>query len=103
MSTANVVLECETVRMLGHSVHDAAAYVPPELIEEGRRRDPVARYEHYLLRHAVLTPAEVEDWTGRVHREIEAAAEWAEQSPMPEPAEAGQGVFAEPGEGQCLH
>ncbi|HVP38646.1 MAG TPA: thiamine pyrophosphate-dependent dehydrogenase E1 component subunit alpha [Candidatus Saccharimonadales bacterium] len=97
------MLECETVRMLGHSVHDAAKYVPPELIEAGRRRDPVARYESYLLRKGVLQPAEVEDWTRRLHREVAEAVEWAEQSPLPEPADAGRGVFAEPGEGACLH
>jgi TPP-dependent pyruvate/acetoin dehydrogenase alpha subunit len=97
------MLECETVRMLGHSVHDSARYVPPELLEEGRRRDPVARYERYLLRHRVLTPADVAEWTGRLAREIDAAVRWAEESPLPEPEEAERGVFAEHGEGRQLH
>jgi TPP-dependent pyruvate/acetoin dehydrogenase alpha subunit len=97
------LLECETVRMLGHSVHDSARYVPPEILHEGRRRDPVARYERYLLRHRALTPADVTDWTVRLKREIDEAVEWAEHSPMPDPADAGRGVFAAPGEGLSLH
>jgi TPP-dependent pyruvate/acetoin dehydrogenase alpha subunit len=97
------MLECETVRMLGHSVHDSAHYVPPELIEEGRRKDPVERYERYLLRHHLLTPADVEEHTARIHSEIDAAVEWAENSPMPDPADAADDVFAEPGEGKSLH
>ncbi|MBI5836966.1 MAG: thiamine pyrophosphate-dependent dehydrogenase E1 component subunit alpha [Candidatus Eisenbacteria bacterium] len=96
------MLECETMRMMGHSVHDPAQYVPRELIEEGRRRDPVARYERYLLRHGVLHEADVPAWTERVAGEIDAAVTWAEQSPMPEPAEAARGVYAEGGSGRTL-
>ncbi len=37
-------IECRTMRVRGHSEADDASYVPRALIEEGRRRDPVARF-----------------------------------------------------------
>lgn len=97
------LLECMTMRMMGHSVHDPAKYVPKELLEEWKAKDPVARYERYLLRTGVLAPADIEAWNARLAREVDEAVKWAEASPMPDPAEAARGVYAENGEGKQLH
>ncbi|MGA2120157.1 MAG: thiamine pyrophosphate-dependent dehydrogenase E1 component subunit alpha, partial [Bryobacteraceae bacterium] len=35
------LVECKTFRMTGHSAHDAAHYVPPELFEQWEKRDPI--------------------------------------------------------------
>src|SRR5512141_2769703 len=43
------LLEVKTFRMKGHAEHDNQAYVPPELIEEWKARDPIARFERVLL------------------------------------------------------
>jgi TPP-dependent pyruvate/acetoin dehydrogenase alpha subunit len=96
------LLECETMRMMGHSVHDPAKYVPRELLEEWSRKDPVRRYENYLTRHKVLKPADVKEWDARLAREVDEAVAWAEESPMPVPEDAARGVWAEEGPGKQL-
>src|SRR5438105_15943583 len=47
--TGPTLIEAKMMRMKGHAIHDAAAYVPKELFEYWRRRDPIARLEKYLL------------------------------------------------------
>src|ERR1700744_6377400 len=42
------LIEAVTMRMHGHAAHDDMKYVPKELIEEWRRRDPVERQERRL-------------------------------------------------------
>ncbi len=42
------LIECHTMRMHGHGAHDDMSYVPEELLEEWRRRDPIERYERRL-------------------------------------------------------
>jgi len=38
------------MRMKGHAIHDAAEYVPKPLFEYWKKRDPIARFENYLLK-----------------------------------------------------
>jgi TPP-dependent pyruvate/acetoin dehydrogenase alpha subunit len=86
-------IECKTMRMRGHAEHDDASYVPRELLEEWRGRDPIQRFERYLRERGVpeRQQAAVE---AQVVKEIEEALEFAEKSPLPEPSEAVEGVFA---------
>ena len=42
------LIEAETMRMHGHGAHDDMSYVPPEMIEEWSRRDPIDTYEARL-------------------------------------------------------
>lgn len=87
-------IECKTMRMHGHSEHDAAKYVPRELLEEWKLKDPILKAEH-LLRHLRYGNEDVFHEIGeRVKKEIEAGVEFAEQSPLPEGGEVLDGVFA---------
>jgi 2-oxoisovalerate dehydrogenase E1 component len=52
---APVLLECMTFRMRGHEEASGVKYVPPELIEEWDKKDPVRNYEQYLLQEGILT------------------------------------------------
>ena len=45
------LIECKTMRMLGHAIHDGAEYVPNALLQEWELRDPVTGLEQ-LLREA---------------------------------------------------
>ena len=86
-------IECKTMRMRGHAEHDDASYVPRELLEEWRGRDPIRRFEHYLRERGV--PEEQLAAVGsQVAGEIKEALEFAEKSPLPDASEAVQGVFA---------
>ena len=87
-------IECKTMRMRGHAEHDDASYVPQELIEEWRGRDPIQGFEGYLRERGV--PEErLKEVETRVFKEIEEAVEFAEKSPFPDGLEALEGVFAE--------
>ncbi len=87
------LLEVKTFRMKGHAEHDNQAYVPPELIEEWKAKDPLARFERVLQELGHGTPGDFEAIQQRVRREVDAATDEAERSPMPVPEEAALGVF----------
>ena len=88
------LLECLTLRMEGHAVHDDASYVPRELFEEWARRDPIERYREWLRSNAGLTDDEESEITAGVKRILNDAVERAEASPEPDPATLLDGVFA---------
>ncbi len=89
-------IECKTMRMHGHSEHDAAKYVPRELLEEWKKKDPIINMERYLISNKVSTEEELVNIDGRIKKEIEEAEEFAEKSPLPEGKEALEGVYASP-------
>ena len=88
-------IECKTMRMRGHAEHDDASYVPRELLDEWRERDPILRFER-VLRGRQVPDDRLRAVEARVVHEIEEAIAFAEQSPLPDGAEALEGVFAEP-------
>ncbi len=91
------LIEAVTMRMHGHAAHDDMKYVPKELVEEWRARDPIERQEKRLVASGV----DVAGVRASVHEEIELAAEEALAAPMPDPDTATEGVFCE-GEAEPL-
>ncbi|HLV88714.1 MAG TPA: thiamine pyrophosphate-dependent dehydrogenase E1 component subunit alpha [Candidatus Sulfotelmatobacter sp.] len=92
------LIEAKMMRMKGHAIHDGANYVPKELFEFWKRRDPVARLENYLVKEKKwLTPKENEALIAEVDHVIEAEREIAVNSPMPTPESAEGGVYCEEG------
>ncbi len=55
------LIECKTFRMRGHEEASGIKYVPPHLFEEWEKKDPVLRYQEYLVSEQVLTLAEVDN------------------------------------------
>jgi len=92
------LIEAKMMRMKGHAIHDAAGYVPKEMFEFWKKRDPIARFENYLLQDKKwLTGQENEALIAHVDEIIEAEREIAVNSPMPAPESAEGGVFCENG------
>src|SRR5690349_7235040 len=91
------LIEAKLMRMKGHAIHDAAAYVPKEMHEFWRKRDCIDRFRKYLLGKKWLTQAEDDTLSAEVDREIDAEREFAENSPMPEGHTAAEGVYCEDG------
>ncbi len=91
------LIEAVTMRMHGHAAHDDMKYVPKELVEEWRQRDPIDRQEKRLRALGV----DVDSIRAAVTEEIDAAATQALAGPMPSPDGALEGVFCE-GEAQPL-
>ena len=90
------LIEAKMMRMKGHAIHDAAEYVPKSLFEYWRKRDPIARFENYLVNAKKwLTPEENEKLIADVERELEADREFALASPMPQPESAAGGVYCD--------
>jgi TPP-dependent pyruvate/acetoin dehydrogenase alpha subunit len=92
------LIEAKMMRMKGHAIHDAADYVPKPLFEYWRKRDPITRFEDYLVKAKKwLTPSENEKLIADVDRQLEADRDFAVASPMPEPESAAGGVYCEKG------
>jgi pyruvate dehydrogenase E1 component alpha subunit len=97
------LIECVTLRMEGHAVHDDAFYVPRELFEEWAQRDPIERFRTWLKENADMSEDEEDEITSGVKRILNDAIQRAEESPLPDPAELTQGVFADPEELDTPH
>ncbi len=89
------LIECQTMRMHGHGAHDDMSYVPDGMHEEWASRDPIDRYRTRLESEFGFSVEEIERTEDDVRALIAEAAETALASPMPDPATAAEGVFAE--------
>ena len=90
------LLECLTLRMEGHAVHDDAFYVPKEMFERWAESDPIERFRAWLYTNAGLGEDEEMEITSSVKRLLNEALERAEASPSPDPTSLAHGVFASP-------
>jgi TPP-dependent pyruvate/acetoin dehydrogenase alpha subunit len=97
------LIECETLRMEGHAVHDDASYVPREMLEEWAARDPLERFRTWLRGNANLTEDEDDEIQSEVKRLLEDAVRRADDDELPDPETALQGVYAEPEELDMPH
>jgi TPP-dependent pyruvate/acetoin dehydrogenase alpha subunit len=88
------LIEAVTYRMKGHAQHDNQAYVQREALAEWEARDPIARFEAVLKKRRAMSQAQMDEIVERITAELDEAVRIAESSPMPEPASAGVGVFA---------
>jgi TPP-dependent pyruvate/acetoin dehydrogenase alpha subunit len=92
------LIEAKMMRMKGHAIHDAASYVPKTLFDFWKKRDPIARFENYLVKEKKwLSAKEDADLIAEVERVIEEEREVAVDSPMPTPESAEGGVYCEEG------
>jgi pyruvate dehydrogenase E1 component alpha subunit len=87
------LVEAQTLRMLGHAIHDGADYVPRDLLEAWEARDPVRTYRRRLEAGGVTT-AELDRLDGQCRDQVEDAVAFAEASPWPDAATVGDGVYA---------
>ncbi len=90
------LIEAKMMRMKGHAIHDAAQYVPRPLFEFWQRRDPIVRFEQYLVKQKKwLSPEENRRLIEEVSTQLEADREFAVNSPMPQPETAVGGTYCE--------
>jgi len=88
------LIECKTMRMKGHAEHDDARYVPKEMLEKWRKKDPLLRFEKHLAQKKLMTAEEKAAIDGRIESEIREDVAFAEASPFPAPEEAARSVWA---------
>jgi TPP-dependent pyruvate/acetoin dehydrogenase alpha subunit len=76
------LIECKTLRMAGHGTHDMASYIPKDMIETWKKKDPIVSFRKLLEEKKILDEAEEHRIEERIEREIEEAVEWARTQPM---------------------
>ena len=89
------LIECKNLRLKGHAVHDPASYVPGELLDEWRERDPISLFQKQLEGRGLLDEKILGELQTRIESELDEAVEWAEGSPWPEADTLEDGVFSD--------
>lgn len=88
------MIEAKTLRMKGHAAHDNQSYVPKELLEEWRKKDPIDRFERHLLETQTATQAELDEVNQKVESLLEADLAWTENQGTFNGEDAAIGVYA---------
>lgn len=83
------LVEFMTFRRKGHAEHDDAKYVPPAVRDEWIQKDPIDRLSKKL------SAAERAGIDARIERELADGEAAALKSPLPDPATARRGVYAD--------
>src|SRR6476620_11586687 len=90
------LIECLTLRMEGHAVHDDAFYVPKDMFEEWAKSDPIERFRAWLREHADLSDEKEEELSTEIKKLLADAIKRAEESPLPDPSTVTDYVWASP-------
>ena len=90
------LIECLTLRMEGHAVHDDAFYVPKDMFEQWARQDPIERFRLWLRENADLRDDEEDELSAEIKKILNDAIKRAEESPLPDPSDLLDGVYASP-------
>jgi TPP-dependent pyruvate/acetoin dehydrogenase alpha subunit len=88
-----ILIEAKTFRRRGHAQHDPAEYVPAEQREYWEKRDPITLYEKFLTAEKILDAKGKKEIEGKINTLLEKDREFAENSPMPPPELASEGVY----------
>ncbi|MGH9759234.1 MAG: thiamine pyrophosphate-dependent dehydrogenase E1 component subunit alpha, partial [Blastocatellia bacterium] len=88
------LIEAKTFRMRGHAAHDNQSYVPKDVLDMWRRRDPIALFEKQLKDGKLGTVEEFGEIKKKVDRLLDDDLRWAESQPLPKPEAAMGGVYA---------
>jgi len=81
-----LLVEAVTYRFRGHSMADPEQYRTKEEVARWRERDPIAVYGALLVEEGRITAAQIEQIEADAVARVDAAVEFAENSPFPEPA-----------------
>jgi pyruvate dehydrogenase E1 component alpha subunit len=92
------LLECKTYRWEGHVVGEQAfitgSYRSEEEVARWKARCPIIALEKKVLESRMIKQEELKRIAKEARDEVEAAVEFARSSPLPEPAEANEDVWA---------
>jgi len=89
-----VLIEVLTYRWKGHSKSDAQVYRSKDEVSEWVKRDPIKLYSRELLEKKIITRKEIEEIENMARDDIKKAAEFAKDSPFPDPGTIEEDVYA---------
>jgi 2-oxoisovalerate dehydrogenase E1 component len=90
------LIECMTFRMRGHEEASGVKYVPPQLFETWKQKDPVDNYEQWLVAENILSEDAVHEIREATKQHIEAELQKAYNAPdiVPNTQDELKDVFA---------
>jgi len=90
-----VLLHALVERLLPHSSSDDhRKYRSQEELEKAKEKDPIKKFQNYLIQHNIASHQELNEILEKVNTEIEQAADQAWLEPDPIPEDAIKHVFA---------
>jgi TPP-dependent pyruvate/acetoin dehydrogenase alpha subunit len=89
------LLECRAFRRRGHAEHDDMRYVPKALLQAWEKRDPLDRFEEFLLDEGQATKKELRAIREGIVPALDEAARSALERPYPRPEETLRDVYHE--------
>jgi 2-oxoisovalerate dehydrogenase E1 component len=78
------LLEFKTFRMRGHEEASGTSYVPKDLFDEWSKKDPVLRFEGFLIEQGLYTPESAKALRAELKHEIDATVDEALATPDPD-------------------
>ena len=88
------LIECKTYRWRGHFEGDACVYREDCEVEAWVKKDPIPRFEKKLIAEGILTADQAEAIKAEIAKALADAIAFAEQSPLPDPKEVTDDVYA---------
>lgn len=88
-------LEMLTYRFEGHSMGDPLRYRTKEEVEKWREDDPIGILERHIMEEEAAGEEDLEAIDGEVEEAVEAAVQFAEESPLPEPEDLYRDIYVE--------
>jgi pyruvate dehydrogenase E1 component alpha subunit len=90
-----ILVEAKTYRFRGHSMSDPAKYRTKEEVAEWMERDPLRILADRIHALGVANEAQLKAVDEEAKREVAEALEFADESPIPDPATLYDDVYAE--------
>lgn len=87
------LIECKTYRWRGHWTGDPEPYRSREEVEAWKKKDPIIRFEKYMVKEKLATKKELDKIKEDAYAEMDTATEFALSSPEPDPATVMDDVF----------
>ena len=89
------LVEAKTYRFMGHYVGDPQTYRSKDEVEQWKKRDPIAMFRKRVVEEGKITAVELDAIDAAIAKEMEAAVQFARESPEPEVEAALQDIFTE--------
>ena len=88
------LVECKTYRWRGHFEGDVCVYRDDSELEDWKKKDPIKRFQEKLLAEGILTQEQLDQLRQKIGEDLEEAIKFAEESPLPDPSEVYEDVYA---------
>lgn len=79
-----ILIEAKTYRWVGHFVGDPCVYRSQDEVEEWKKKCPIKTFRERLLQDTFATSNQLQEIEEKVREEVEAAVQFARESPEPE-------------------